>query len=146
MLGWSGAAPPQAPVPAPPPPPVQPEWPHCTEIQYAADHHWQMNYGDGQMLSSPMACSSSPMAFSSQMGYTSSTPYSSGSPMNCQQSPVNCQQPVPPMPAMNSVGASPAHHCQGEAAYQWLAGEAACATPMDLAAQLTAVAQTLYED
>jgi len=68
------------------------------------------------------------------------------SPMNCQQSPMNLQQPVPPIPVgspMNSVGVPP--H-QGDAAYQWLAGEAACATPMDLAAQLNAVAQTVYED
>jgi len=156
MLGWSCAASPPAPTPAPPPPPGPPppqvhhEWPHCTEMQYAADPNWHMNCGDSQMLSSPMACSNSPMAlgcisqYTSQSGYASSSPMAS--PMNCQQSPMNLQQPVPPIPVgspMNSVGVPP--H-QGDAAYQWLAGEAACATPMDLAAQLNAVAQTVYED
>jgi hypothetical protein len=60
---------------------------------------------------------------------------------------MSCQQPVPLMPAMNCVGASPTNYSsQGDAHYQWLAGEAASATPMDLAAQLAAVASTVYED
>jgi len=165
MLGWSCAAPPPAPAPppppGPPPPQVQHEWlpPHCTEMSYAADPHWHMNCGDGQMLSSPLACSNSPMALgcvNSQMGYASSSPMacqSGASPMNCQQSPMNYQQPIPALnfqsnqSSLSSVGVSPTNHChQGEAAYHWLAGEAACATPTDLAAQLNAVAQTVYED
>eukprot|EP00746_Dinoflagellata_sp_MGD_P089123 gnl/MRDRNA2_/MRDRNA2_35203_c0_seq1.p1 gnl/MRDRNA2_/MRDRNA2_35203_c0~~gnl/MRDRNA2_/MRDRNA2_35203_c0_seq1.p1 ORF type:complete len:135 (+),score=30.90 gnl/MRDRNA2_/MRDRNA2_35203_c0_seq1:47-406(+) len=113
---------------------------HTADTQFTADAHWHMNSADAQMLSSPMACGT-PMA---QTGYASSSPMACQpgvSPMHCQQSPLHCQQPaaVPPMPAMQ-----PVH--QDHFAYQWLAGESASAAPMDLAAQLSAVAQTLYED
>lgn len=142
MLGWSCAAAPPAPAPPPPPPPPPPapqdwyyaEMPYAAHAQLPAGAQWPMNSGDAQMLS-PMACGS-PLA---QMGYASNSPLAcqpSGSPNHCQQSPVHCQQLVPPL--------TPMHH--GEATYQWLAGESASATPMNLAAQLSAVAQTPYED